>query len=163
MALIPPDLPCIAIRLEKIAKNSPCIILTLISIGRNLVSDWTVNSTHAGPGHFEDRTVSAGCNPYLALAAYISAGLDGIRKQLDPGPPNMGNMYETTPEEIRQRGIRLLPQTLSEALGALETDPVVLESLGAIGEDFIALKKEEWGEYNRQVGSWEIERYLTLF
>ncbi len=117
----------------------------------------------AGPGHFEDRTVSAGCNPYLALAAYISAGLDGIRKQLDPGPPNLGNMYETTPEEIRQRGIRLLPQTLSEALGALEADPIVLESLGAIGEEFIALKQEEWREYNRQVGPWEIDRYLTLF
>ena len=41
-----------------------------------------------GPGHFEDRTVSSAVNPYLALAAYIAAGLDGIRRQLDPGEPN---------------------------------------------------------------------------
>ena len=66
----------------------------------------------AGPGHFEDRTISAGCNPYLAFAAYLAAGLDGIHNRLDPGEPNLGNMYALGVEEIQRRGIRLLPQSL---------------------------------------------------
>ncbi len=117
----------------------------------------------AGPGHFEDRTVSAGCNPYLALAAYISAGMDGVRRKLDPGEPNLGNLYELGLEEIQRRGIRLLPQSLSEALDALEKDEVILDALGAISGEFVALKRAEWKEYHRQVSQWEIERYLTLF
>ena len=117
----------------------------------------------AGPGHFEDRTISAGCNPYLALAAYLTAGLDGMRRQLDPGEPNLGNMYEVGLEEIARRGIRLLPQSLPEALDHLEGDEVVLGALGAVGKDFIGLKRAEWTQYHRQVGSWEIDRYLTLF
>ena len=117
----------------------------------------------AGPGHFEDRTISAGCNPYLTKAAYICAGLDGIREKLDPGEPNLGNMYAMTSEERKRRKIDVLPQTLAEALDALEQDPVVLEALGAIAPDFIELKRAEWKEYNRQVSAWEIERYLTMF
>ena len=117
----------------------------------------------AGPGHFEDRTISAGCNPYLAKAAYIAAGLDGIREKLDPGEPNLGNMYAVSSEERKRRKIDVLPQTLAEALDALEQDPVVLEALGAIAPDFIELKRAEWKEYNRQVSAWEIERYLTMF
>ena len=54
----------------------------------------------AGPGHFEDRTVSAGCNPYLALAAYVAAGMDGILNKIDPGDPNLGNMYERPLKEV---------------------------------------------------------------
>src|SRR6185436_9976503 len=50
----------------------------------------------AGPGHCEDRTVSAACNPYLALAAFLAAGLDGIERKLEPGEPNSGNLYERT-------------------------------------------------------------------
>src|SRR5207248_990097 len=48
----------------------------------------------AGPGHCEDRTVSSGCNPYLALAAYWVAGMDGVDNQIYPGPANLGNLYE---------------------------------------------------------------------
>jgi glutamine synthetase len=117
----------------------------------------------AGPGHLEDRTVSAGCNPYLALAAYITAGLDGIRRQLDPGQPNLGNMYDFTLEEIRQRGIRLLPQSLREAVGELEQDEVVQGGLGVLADEFLRLKRQEWHEYHLQVTQWEINQYLTLF
>ena len=117
----------------------------------------------AGPGHLEDRTISAGCNPYLALAAYISAGLDGVRRKLDPGEPNLGNMYAVGLDEVRRRGIRTLPESLAEALGELERDEVVKDSLGPIGPEFISLKWDEWKQYHRQVGQWEVERYLTLF
>ena len=117
----------------------------------------------AGPGHLEDRTVSAACNPYLAFAAYLSAGLDGVRRELDPGKPNLGNMYELGLDEIQRRGIGLLPQSLPEALAALREDQVVQESLGVIYDEFIDLKEAEWREYHSRVSQWEIDRYLTFF
>jgi len=117
-----------------------------------------------GPGRFEDRTVSAGCNPYLALAAYITAGLDGIRNKIDPGEPNMGeNMYDLGMEEIQRRGVRLLPQSLYEALEELKKDSVVQGSLGPIAAEFLNLKDAEWREYHGVVSQWEIDRYLTMF
>ena len=117
----------------------------------------------AGPGHLEDRTISAGCNPYLSLAAYLSAGLDGMRRKLDPGEANLGNLYAMGPEEAQRRGIRMLPESLAEALSELERDDVVKNSLGPIAPEFISLKWDEWKQYHRQVGSWEVDRYLTLF
>ena len=117
----------------------------------------------AGEGHFEDRTVSAGANPYLALAAYLTAGLDGIEKGLEPGEPNLGNMYERSPDEIKSAGIEILPQSLSEAIEALREDEVVLSSLGPIAQEFVDLKTAEWSAYDAQVSQWEIDRYLTSF
>ena len=116
-----------------------------------------------GPGHLEDRTVSAACNPYLAMAAYISAGLDGVRRKLDPGEANLGNLYDLGLDEIRRRGIRLLPQSLAEALAELRTDEVIQGALGVIYDEFVELKEAEWKDYHSQVSQWEIDRYLTMF
>ena len=117
----------------------------------------------AGPGHLEERTMSSACNPYLALSAYVMAGLDGIRRKLDPGEPYLGNLFALGLGEIRRRGIRLLPQTLAQSLDELKQDELVQESLGAIYDEFMLSKEAEWREYHRQVTRWEIERYLTLF
>jgi len=116
-----------------------------------------------GPGHVEDRTVSAGCNPYLVFAAYLMAGLDGIAHETEPGEPNLVNLYGLAPEEIQKRGLVTLPQSLREALGALEADAVILDALGPIGSEFLKLKWQEWNEYHRQVSQWEIDHYLTFF
>lgn len=117
-----------------------------------------------GPGRFEDRTVSAACNPYLALAAFITAGMDGVRNQIDPGEPNCGrNMYDMAPEEINRRGVGILPQSLYEALGELKGNAVVQGALGPIYDEFLRLKEGEWREYHRVVSQWEVDRYLTLF
>jgi glutamine synthetase len=115
-----------------------------------------------GPGHVEDRTVSSAFNPYLAFAAYLAAGMDGIQRKLDPGDPNLGNMYATTLEEMAQRKIQVLPQSLDEALDELETDPVIQAALGPIYQEFRKLKRAEWNDYHRQVTAWEVERYLTM-
>jgi glutamine synthetase len=115
-----------------------------------------------GPGHVEDRTVSSAFNPYLAFAAYLAAGLDGIKRRLDPGEPNLGNMYAMSLEEMARRNIRILPQGLSEALDELEKDPVIQAALGPIYPEFLKLKRQEWNEYHRQVSPWEVERYLTM-
>ena len=112
-------------------------------------------------GHVEDRSVSSASNPYLAIAAYIAAGLDGIARRLDPGEPNLGNLYAADMETMIRRGVRTLPQSLPEALAAFERDAVVRDSLGPIAHEFCRLKREEWREYHAQVESWEIKRYLT--
>jgi len=117
----------------------------------------------AGPGHFEDRTVSAGCNPYLALAAYVAAGMDGIAQKRDPGEPNLGNMYAKTLEEISKEGTEILPQSLAEALDALEQDTVVRGARCVIADQFITLKRREWETYLGQVTDWEVDQYLTFF
>jgi len=117
----------------------------------------------AGPGHFEDRTVSAGANPYLALAAYVAAGMDGIENKIDPGDPNLGNMYERPLEEVIQSGIPILPQSLWEAINEFKTDNVLKEALGPIADEFIDLKVKEWETYDAQVTSWEVDKYLTFF
>ena len=117
------------------------------------------------PGRFESRLVSGAVNPYLGLAAFIAAGLDGIRRKLDPGEPSIGaNMYATSLEEMRRKGTTLIPQSLPEALAALEEDRVVQDALGAdLLPEFLKVKRQEWVKYHNTVSEWEIERYLTLF
>lgn len=116
------------------------------------------------PGRFEDRTVSAACNPYLALAAFITAGMDGVRNKIDPGKPHCGqNMYDLGLDEIERRGVRILPQSLYEALEELKADSVIQSSLGPIYDEFLRLKEGEWRQYHRVVTQWELDRYLTLF
>lgn len=140
------------------SRSGFCWVPAFISYGDN---NRTQMIRTAGPGHCEDRTVSAGCNPYLALAAYLTAGTDGVRRQLDPGPANLTNLYERTYREIRAQGIRLLPQSLAEALNELREDPVVQAGLGHISTEFLACKEREWSAYDRQVTAWEVENYLT--
>ncbi|MDP6553744.1 MAG: type III glutamate--ammonia ligase [Pirellulaceae bacterium] len=117
----------------------------------------------AGPGHFEDRTVSAGCNPYLALAAYVAAGIDGIENRIDPGFPNLENMYEKSLGEILEQGTQILPQSLPEAIAGLRDDEVVRSALGVIAPEFVELKTKESATYDAQVTRWEIDEYLTFF
>ncbi len=100
-------------------------------------------------------------NPYLMLAAHLAAGLDGVARRIDPGDPNLGNLYALDRKSVEVRGLRILPQTLIEALDELERDEVVREALGPISSSFLELKRDEWREYHSQVESWEIDRYLT--
>ncbi|HZW29950.1 MAG TPA: type III glutamate--ammonia ligase [Isosphaeraceae bacterium] len=112
-------------------------------------------------GHVEDRSISSAFNPYLGIAAYLAAGLDGIARRLDPGEPNLGNLYTADLETMARRGIRTLPQSLPEALAHFEKDEVIRASLGPIADEFLRLKRDEWREYHAQVEAWEIQRYLT--
>ncbi len=112
-------------------------------------------------GHVEDRSISSAFNPYLGIAAYLAAGLDGISRELDPGEPNLGNLYQADVESMVRRGIRTLPQSLPEALSAFENDPLIRASLGPIADELIRLKRDEWREYHAQVDTWEIGRYLS--
>ncbi|MGD9331939.1 MAG: type III glutamate--ammonia ligase [Desulfobacterales bacterium] len=111
----------------------------------------------------EDRSPSAMVNPYLFMAAHMAAGLDGIRNRIDPGNPIIGeNVWDLSYDQRRERGMRLLPQNLLEAVEALESDAVVMAGLGPIANEFVRLKKGEWGEFMKHVTPWEVDRYLTL-
>ncbi|WP_422565482.1 type III glutamate--ammonia ligase [Ideonella sp.] len=116
------------------------------------------------PGRFEWRVPDASANPYLATAALIAAGLDGIDRQLDPGPECSEDLFALSLNEIAARGIALLPQSLGEAVQALAADPVILEALGPVlARQFIDLKQAEWLAYSRHVSDWEMQRYAAAF
>ncbi len=116
------------------------------------------------PGRLELRLSDSGSNPYLVTAALIAAGLDGIEHDLDPGEPRTENLYALSSEELKEKGIQLLPHTLNEACDALEDDSVVCKALGMdVVQEFIELKRQEWDNYNRHVSDWEVERYLEFW
>jgi glutamine synthetase len=115
-------------------------------------------------GRFEWRVPDASANPYLATAALIAAGLDGIARELDPGPACTEDLFQLSLAQIRERGIALLPQSLGEAVGALEADEVICAALGeTLSAEFGRLKRAEWTEYARHVSGWEIARYASAF
>jgi len=115
-------------------------------------------------GRFEWRLPDASANPYLTTAAMVAAGLDGIERRLDPGPAVTDDLFELSLAQIRARAIPLLPQSLGEAVDALEADDVVCASLGAtLAPEYIRLKRAEATEYARHVSAWELERYAALF
>ena len=119
-----------------------------------------------GPGHrfaarLELRCPDSACNPYLAFAVMLKAGLDGVRRRLPLPEPIEENIFHFDANELRRRTIEMLPATMGEALAELEKDEVVQEALGEhIYENFMEAKLEEWKEYRRQVSPWEVERYL---
>jgi glutamine synthetase len=119
-------------------------------------------------GRVEHRGVDGSANPYLAMTAILAAGLDGIDRELDPGEPVTGNLFELTARQVADRGISHLPATLAEAAAEVTGDPVLRAAFGTVpGGDFIdyyaAVKKAEFAEYHAAVSPWEVERYLTLF
>jgi len=121
-----------------------------------------------GPGRIEDRTIDGSCNPYLAAAAVLSAGLDGVDNGLDAGEPNSENLYAVAYDELVSRGLQTLPGNLLDATRELEGDTVLRAALGR-GRDedyvdyYIRVKRDEWHRYHEQVTPWEIREYLTRF
>ena len=112
----------------------------------------------------ECRAADSSCNPYLAAAMLLAAGLEGIREGLDPGPPNLVNAYRLTPEERAARGLTTLPRTLGEAIEAFATDPLSREVFGdAMAEAYTAFKRDEWNSFHGAISDWERDRYLELF
>jgi len=116
------------------------------------------------PGRFEWRVPDASANPYLATAALVAAGLDGIERNLDPGPATTDDLFQLSLPQIRARGIPVLPQSLADAAEALEADEVVCAALGpTLTAEFLRLKRAEALAYARHVSSWELDRYAAAF
>jgi glutamine synthetase len=108
------------------------------------------------------------CNPYLAYNVAFEAGLEGIKKKIDPSEPVEANIYHLSEGERGKLGIKTLPTSLKEALEEWRSDEICIKALGTeVAEKYVELKMQEWREYEQhlpkdknQVTSWEIQKYL---
>jgi glutamine synthetase len=125
-----------------------------------------VNVPHAKKGkkestRIEYRAPDPACNPYLAFAVILAAGLKGVAEGYDLPEATETNLYESTAEERRAEGIVTLPQSLAEAVDEMERSELVRETLGEhVFEWFIRNKRAEWADYKTQVTQFELDRYL---
>ena len=109
----------------------------------------------------EYRAPDPACNPYLAFAVILAAGLKGIEEGYQLPPEAATNLYTMTPEELASEGIRPLPASLADAVAAMESSELVAETLGEhVFEWFIRNKRAEWADYKTQVSQFELDRYL---
>ncbi len=112
----------------------------------------------------ELRSPDPSCNPYLAFAVCLAAGLDGIEKGLTPPAEITENIYAMDAAALEAHGIAALPDSLSSAIKALEADPLIMDALGDhVSSYYIAGKRREWREYKTRVSSWEVEKYMTNY
>ena len=108
------------------------------------------------------------CNPYLAYTVILEAGLEGIRKKIDPGEAVDTNVYHLSEAKRKELGIRVLPTSLKEALEEWDSDEICLKALGKENaEKYMELKMKEWKEYEphtpnskNEVTLWEMQKYL---
>lgn len=109
----------------------------------------------------ELRSPDPSCNPYLALAVCLAAGLDGIKNKIEcPASINKNN-YTITESEVENMGIERLPKNLCEAVEEFKKDEFVKGVLGKhISEEYAELKMREWQQYEEQITDWEINQYL---
>ncbi len=115
-------------------------------------------------GRVECRAADISSNLYLGAAMILSAGLEGIQADLDPGEPHTENMYTYSPAELQKMGIATLPRTLGDAIAAFAADPFSQAVMGPLMyQTYLDFKTQEWQEYHNHVSDWEIQRYLKFF
>lgn len=112
----------------------------------------------------ELRSPDPTCNPYLAFAVMLRAGLDGIKRKLPLPQPIEEDLFEFTDEMMARHGVDVLPGSLHQALEAMEKDDVICDALGPhIYSRFLEAKIMEWKDFRQRVTSWEIQRYLGVY
>lgn len=112
----------------------------------------------------EVRSPDPSCNPYLAIAAMLAAGLDGIERELALPDPVNRNIYVMTREEMEEVGISSLPENLGAAIAVFEQDEVVTSALGDhVVQHFVEAKRMEWDIYRTQISDWERQQYLSVY
>jgi len=121
----------------------------------------------AARGHstrVELRCPDPSCNPYLALAVCLAAGLDGIERNLVPPEEISENIFDMDAATREARGIKNLPESICAAVQIMEKDPLICETLGEhVLTQYTAGKRKEWEEYRTYVSDWEVNRYLVIF
>ena len=123
-----------------------------------------VPSSRGNSTRLELRSPDPSCNPYLALALCLRAGLDGIERGLTPPREVPENIFDMTQKERDNRGILSLPTNLKEALEFMRQDSLVLDTLGEhVYTHYLRGKEAEWQEYATRVSSWEVDKYLVLY
>jgi glutamine synthetase len=121
-------------------------------------------SNEEGTANAELKAADLSANPYLAFGALIAAGLDGIRRQLDPGEPTLIDPGNYTDAERAARGIRRFPTTLAETLDALEADTVLTGALGSLlATSYIAVKRLEYETFSQHDDAFETKNHFWKF
>ncbi len=112
----------------------------------------------------ELRNPDPSANPYLAIAACLMAGLDGIKRGLVCPAPVDENIYHMSPETLKERGIRSLPKSLDEAIANTKASEFMKTTLGEhVHGKYVEAKEKEALDYNRRVTAWETEKYLKMY
>ncbi|MBI3895890.1 MAG: type I glutamate--ammonia ligase [Acidobacteria bacterium] len=112
----------------------------------------------------ELRNPDPSCNPYLAFAVVLQAGLQGILEQLEPSPPISKNIYRMSARERSRFSIDPLPTDLHEATAALRKDKIIQEALGPVIYKYLMeAQQAHWREYSTHVHPWEVEHYLAYY
>lgn len=110
----------------------------------------------------ELRSPDPSANVYLALAACLAAGLDGLERDLTPPNEITDNIYAMTPAQRSYLGMENLPTSLKEALEEMKKDSLIMDVLGKhISKAYLAGKEKEWSDYSSTVSQWEVDRYLA--
>jgi glutamine synthetase len=123
-----------------------------------------VQPDHPASTRLELRCPDPSCNPYLAFAVMLRAGLDGIERKLEPPPIANEDLYHLDDLGRRTLGLDMMPGSLGEALEELKRDDLIRETLGEhIFDRFVGAKSIEWQEYSTHVSGWELERYLPIY
>jgi glutamine synthetase len=111
----------------------------------------------------EYRAPDSACNPYLAFAVILAAGLKGIEDEYELPREASANLFAMTSQELAADGIRSLPGSLNDAVIEMERSELVAETLGEhVFEWFIRNKREEWAAYKTHISQFELDRYLPL-
>lgn len=112
----------------------------------------------------ELRNPDPSCNPYLAIAVALKAGLDGIKNKIQPPTSTDKNIYHMTEQELAVEGIKSLPADLFEAIQEMKQDPLMREALGEhIFNRYVEAKLIEWDRFRIQVHPWELDEYLEKY
>jgi glutamine synthetase len=123
-----------------------------------------IRGGHTAATRIELRCPDPSCNPYLAFAVMLAAGIDGIEKDLPLPEPVEENLYHFTDDDLKRRNIPTLPATLAEAVAEMEKSELVHAALGDhIYEKLLDGQRTEWNEFRLHVSSWERDRYLEVY
>ena len=123
-----------------------------------------IPAARGGRTRAEVRSVDVAANPFLACAALLAAGLDGIDGNCEAFEPVHTNLFKRSQAERDALGIKALPASLYEAIECYKADSVINSAMGPhISEKLIEAKTLEWDEYRTHVSEWEINRYLTKY
>ncbi|MGI6449736.1 MAG: type I glutamate--ammonia ligase [Desulfitobacteriia bacterium] len=141
--------------------EAPCYIAWS---GKNRSPLIRIPAKRGASTRIELRSPDPSCNPYLALAVQLKAGLDGIKQRMTPPPPIDLNIFAMDDRQRQELGIHSLPADLREALSELNKDKIIQDALGEhIYERFVAAKMKEYDSFRTAVHQWELDNYLATY
>jgi glutamine synthetase len=113
--------------------------------------------------HIEFRVPDPACNPYIAFTCILAAGIDGIKRKIEPGDPVADDVSRMSKSERARRGIKPIPKSLFEAVEEFRKDDVFREALGSpLFDEYVNIKLAEWDEYSARVTPWETQQMINV-